>query len=393
MNSAGATGPAATTCDVSAITAKTELEMEAGRNAAERRAARPAASPKTSAALVSPFPLGEPIDTGIVAAAMAKQAQVEGGGAQEEPISPRAQKPIAIQPTFSTFPAELNLLDNWVLWKYVPPQRQGGKWRKVPFQPNGKTASTTDRSTWNSSDICRAAYAHGKFEGIGFVFDGELGADGLTYCGIDLDHCVEKDKTVQSLAKGRIGRLNTYTELSVSGTGVHCIVRAAPMDRIVKYDGIEIYTKARYFTFTGRAFGKIRVAPVETLALIDEVRAKEAAANQQQSGHSASGMARNEPAEANGWFGQLSPELKNQALDHALEAIATRTKYLELEQNGGDNNVYYRLMASCARSGAPSAEDLWVKWASQARDADPEDKLRAEFHRWLSAPLSMGLPK
>jgi len=36
---------------------------------------------------------------------------------------------------------------------------------------------------------------------------------------------------------------------------------------------------------------------------------------------------------------------------------------------------------------------LWVQLASQARDADPEDKLGAEFHRWLSAPLSMGLPK
>jgi len=369
------------------------LEMEAGSRTAERRAARPAASPKTSAALVSPFPLGEPIDTGIVAAAMAKQAQVESGGAQEERISPRAQKPIAIQPTFSTFPAELNLLDNWVLWKYVPPQRQGGKWRKVPFQPNGNTASTTDRSTWNSSDICRAAYAHGKFEGIGFVFDGELGADGLTYCGIDLDHCVEKDKTVQSLAKGRIGRLNTYTELSVSGTGVHCIVRAAPMDRIVKYDGVEIYTRARYFAFTGRAFGCIRAAPAETLALADEVRVKEAAATQPQSSRSGSGAAGEEPAGANGWFGRLAPELKNLVLDHALQVIATRTKYLELEQNGGNNSVYYRLMQSCARSGAPGAEDLWVKWASQARDADPEDKLREEFHRCMHTLPPMGLSK
>src|SRR5262245_30606533 len=95
-----------------------------------------------------------------------------------QPMSARAQqKPIPVKPNFAKFPPELQLLPNWVLWRYLPPKSSNGKWRKVPFQPNGATASTTDRSTWSRFDECCAAYAQGGCDGIGFVFDGEIGGD------------------------------------------------------------------------------------------------------------------------------------------------------------------------------------------------------------------------
>ena len=194
----------------------------------------------------------------------------------------RFGKPTPISPKFPNFPAGLRSLPNWVLWRYLPPKSDGGKWRKVPFQPNGKPASTTDRSTWSRFEACCGAYARGGFDGVGFVFDGAIGADGLCYCGVDLDSCYD-GKNVQSLAQSRIKRLNTYTECSVSGTGypLHCPCQA--LERIVKFDGVEIYTNARYFTFTGHSLGEeIKAAPVEIFALVDEVRAKEAAAKQQQ---------------------------------------------------------------------------------------------------------------
>ena len=210
-------------------------------------------------------------------------------GAQPRPNASQAaddrgdslRRPIPILPEFANFPAELTSLPNWVLWRYLPPKSHGGKWRKVPFQPNGKPADTTDRSTWSGFEECCAAYARVRFDGLGFVFDGEIGADGLCYCGVDFDGCIENGN-IHSLARSRIKQLNTYTERSVSGTGVHCIARAKPLDRIVKFDGVEVYTSARYFTFTGRSFGQIKPAPTEISALVDEVRAKEAAAKQQQ---------------------------------------------------------------------------------------------------------------
>ena len=190
-------------------------------------------------------------------------------------------RPVALAPEFPKIPAELKSLPKWVLWRYMPPRTPGKKWRKVPFQTNGTPASSTDHSTWSSFEQCCAAYTRGGFDGVGFVFDGEIGADGFCYCGVGFDACIEKGK-LQSLARGRMERLKTYTEGSVSRTGIHCIARAKPLDRIVKFDGVEIYTTARYFTFTGYSSGEIKDAPAEINALVEEVRAKEAAAKKQQ---------------------------------------------------------------------------------------------------------------
>jgi RecA-family ATPase len=81
------------------------------------------------------------------------------------------------------------------------------------------------------------------------------------------------------------------------------------------------------------------------------------------------------------WFNNLSPEQKNAALDHALHTLAANTKFLELGENGGNNDTYFGIMTSAARSGASNAEDLWVKHAAKAKDADPEEKLREDFER------------
>jgi hypothetical protein len=286
-----------------------------------------------------------------------------------------SNKPIPLQPNFANLPAELKSIPNWVCFRYMPPKRKGGKWQKVPFQPNGKTASSTRRSTWRRFDECTAAYAQGGFDGIGFVFDGEIGTDGLCYCGVDFDDCVV-GSTVHSLALARMRALNTYTERSVSGTGFHCIARAEPLDRIVKFDGVEVYTTARYFVCTGLSTGTIKTAPTEVRALSDEVRAKEAAAKKQKSNHPQS-----KSVEAARWFETLSEELKDEVVDCALGVIAKNTKLLELEANGGNNADYFKLATSVARSGAPHAEDIFVKHAASAKDADPEDELRRYFGR------------
>jgi hypothetical protein len=318
-------------------------------------------------------------------------------------VGDKLSKPTPIPPTFTNFPDELKLLPNWVLWRYLPPKSQGQKWRKVPFQPNGRAASTTNRSTWSGFAECSAAYTGGGFDGVGFVFDGEVGPDELCYCGVDFDSCFD-GKKVQSLAQSRINLLNTYTELSVSGTGIHCIARTKPLERIVKFDGVEIYTGARYFTFTGRSLGreKIKAANAEICALVDDVRAKEAAARQQQqSGLSATYLAdpfKNGPAQAFAaaldpqesladgirtipWFETLSPELKNEVVDYALGVVAKNTPFLELEANGGNNAEWYKLTTSVARSGAPNAEDIFIQHASTAKNADTSDALHQHFSR------------
>src|SRR5262249_9724660 len=78
----------------------------------------------------------------------------------------------------------------------------------------------------------------------------------------------------------------------------------------------------------------------------------------------------------------------DEVVDHALGTIAENSALLECERDGGNNAEYYRLTASVARSGAPNAEDIFLKHASTAKGADTEDALRKDFTRCQSSSPS-----
>jgi hypothetical protein len=94
-------------------------------------------------------------------------------------------------------------------------------------------------------------------DGIGFMF-----AETDPYVGIDLDKCCDRGTGVlEGWARRIVERLNSYTELSPSGTGVHIILRASLLATVEKLGreeiqhksgSIEIYDRDRYFTVTGR---------------------------------------------------------------------------------------------------------------------------------------------
>ena len=257
-----------------------------------------------------------------------------------------------------------------MLWKYEPPKKPDGKWQKVPYQPNGYKASTTNRHTWSTFETCRAVYEQGGYDGVGFVFDGEVGPDGTCLVGIDLDRCIDKRK-IQHLALERIKRLGTYTEASPSGTGLHLIARTEPVES-VKTKEVELYTTARYFTFTGRKWGEesqIRIATAEVRALVAELKAK---AETQHKPSARIEPRRSLPAPRSrirNWLKGSKTitgmtgcraEQKDEVVDHALGVIVA---FLE-ESGGHTNDQWYRLTTAVARSGAPNAEDIFVKHAS-----------------------------
>jgi primase-polymerase (primpol)-like protein len=105
--------------------------------------------------------------------------------------------------------------------------------------------------------------------GVGFVFDNQPDEDGLVLAGIDFDHAVSPEGKIASFAAERIKRLRSYSELSVSGTGLHTIVKAGPLTAGVSFNGIEIYTGGRFFTMTGRIGNK----PVPIVRAEQEVSA------------------------------------------------------------------------------------------------------------------------
>lgn len=143
---------------------------------------------------------------------------------------------------------ELKQFSQWVVYKGVTPTSELPN-PKAPFQPNNRPAKNNDPSTWSSYDACAAAVSSGKFHGLGFVFseDDQFG-------GTDFDK-VRNPITgeTEPWALEEITRLNTYAEVSPSGTGYHCLGRftlPGPGKNPV-HNRAEIYNTGRYFTFTG----------------------------------------------------------------------------------------------------------------------------------------------
>ncbi len=141
-------------------------------------------------------------------------------------------------------PDELKVRPQWVNWKYA---RAGEKWTKHPYHPGtGLKASTTDLLTWSPFEDVLRAYESGDYDGVGFVF-----CSGDPYAGVDLDGCRDPETgEIERWAAEIVRRLDSYTELSPSGKGLHVILKGkapAPLKR----DRIEVYSVERFFTVTG----------------------------------------------------------------------------------------------------------------------------------------------
>jgi putative DNA primase/helicase len=144
-------------------------------------------------------------------------------------------------------PKQLAERKQWIVWKN---QVRDGERTKIPYNPvTGEPASTADSSTWADLETAYESYREGSFDGIGFVFSEE---DSFT--GIDLDHCRDaKTGKLDERDAEIVKKLDSYTEVSPSSEGIHIIVEAEkPEGGNRSGDGIEIYDRKRYFTFTGQ---------------------------------------------------------------------------------------------------------------------------------------------
>lgn len=113
---------------------------------------------------------------------------------------------------------------------------------KAPFQTNGERASSTDISTWTSyKEVTNIS------EDIGYFI-----SEHDPYTVIDLDDCI-KNGVISDEAKRIVDSLNSFTEISQSGTGLHIFVKAKkPGDRSKNSKkGFEMYDKERFMVMTG----------------------------------------------------------------------------------------------------------------------------------------------
>jgi len=174
-----------------------------------------------------------------IVAQTASDAQPPRSNGSEPPTVGGDELPKALQ--------DLAPLPIWVYWKR---EVRDGKPTKVPYNPNrGSKASTINPLHW--STYTKAAIAAQRYngDGVGIVFHPET----IDLVGVDVDHCLNEDGTLSPAAVDVVRLLNTYTELSPSGTGLHCLMRGSynGTGRKNTEHGVELYQKGRYFTVTG----------------------------------------------------------------------------------------------------------------------------------------------
>ncbi|MEJ7791834.1 MAG: hypothetical protein WKF65_07690 [Gaiellaceae bacterium] len=159
---------------------------------------------------------------------------------------------VSVPVVLDAVPAELRPLDRWVVWRL---EERDGKATKVPHRgaDPATRASSTEPKTWSSFDMAVVALEAGKADGIGLVL-----GDGLV--GVDLDSVLDEtgeiraDFPVEGIG-GWLVALNGYVEVSPSGRGLHVVGRGElPSWSRNRRDGVEVYSRDRYLTITGRVF-------------------------------------------------------------------------------------------------------------------------------------------
>ncbi len=138
---------------------------------------------------------------------------------------------------YENIPQPIKDIGLFCCWKY---ENRNHSKTKVPYMPGSSVkARPNDPSTFTTFDI--ALKGRDGFDGLGVgIFNG--------ICGIDLDHCIDDSGKVSPLASEIVQTMQSYTEISPSGTGLHILFQA----EAVNYDrtrylimnhssGIEVY--------------------------------------------------------------------------------------------------------------------------------------------------------
>jgi hypothetical protein len=150
-------------------------------------------------------------------------------------------------------PSTLKSVRRWLLWKFE--HRPGeSKPTKVPYDAKApeRRASSTDPATWADFETALEAAKSNRCDGIGFVL-----GDG--FVGIDLDHVCDpasgEIKPQHPWATKIINEVQSYSEVSPSGDGLHILIRGALPEgwrkRVIDDAALEMYSEGRYFTVTG----------------------------------------------------------------------------------------------------------------------------------------------
>lgn len=188
-------------------------------------------------------------------------------------LNPREEFESYKEPIFKGVPDELKGYTQWVVWKLEiteEKRKEGKKPTKVAYSPfNHKKCGNSERwrGLWGSFEDACAAFNTGKYSGIQFNI---TASD--PFVVIDFDHCVTGGEINDEVEK-YIESIDSYTEISPSGTGIHILVRGKkPGSRCKKqwpdYE-VEMYEHGRFITITGHVVDEKHFVNQDQDALVE----------------------------------------------------------------------------------------------------------------------------
>lgn len=154
---------------------------------------------------------------------------------------------------YSGVPPDAKAEGLFCLYRIEAKSRDAPKLDKIPYTRYGNRADSGNRSDFGSFADIHEVYEQGGYEGIGM--------GNFLYCMVDVDDCIH-DGELDERGRDIIETVNSYTEISPSGTGAHIFCKADHLD----YDRgryyinnrkvhVEVYvpgTTNRFLTMTGK---------------------------------------------------------------------------------------------------------------------------------------------
>lgn len=150
---------------------------------------------------------------------------------------------------FNNLPEEMRSMPNWACYRSY--KAADGKQKKIIISPvDGKFAKSTQPDTWTDFESAKRYCQRYRYTGLTFALTKDI-------VFIDIDHAIDKETGEILSPEGRqlLSLLpDTFSERSVSGTGIHILVKGnLPENALKRNDakGLEMYDTARFICMTG----------------------------------------------------------------------------------------------------------------------------------------------
>ena len=282
-------------------------------------------------------------------------------------------------------PEALKSLRQWVLFQLleVPDANGELKLTKIPLNPHTfHHGSATDPATWGTYAQCVARLPRALHQwdrtppdryhdkpatyrgaGIGFVF---TAADPFTL--VDLDKSLDfATGRMAAWAQDIVTTMQSYTQRSVRGTGLHILVQATiPQGGHKQHDNVQMWDQGRFCAMTGWHLPETppmiearqsQLTVVHT-AYIEKPRTAAAAAKAKAQGTT-------HPRTTSGLnSAQTIPDTRAR-IEEALGYIPA-----------DDRTTWYTMGMALHASGEPWARAVWETWSQHSEKYDAQDQER-----------------